>query len=130
MLPDDLENQRPYEVRLTEPAETEVDAAYLRQMQFGERAAQQWYARFARALETLTQFPHAFALAPGSRERGENVRQMIFGRGRAAYRVLYRVMEPAEDLPGIVRIAHVYHAMQQPVAGSAPSEDEEDNNAV
>lgn len=126
MPPDDPENHRPYEVRLTEPAETEVDAAYLSRMQFGERAAQQWYARFARALETLAQFPHAFALAPGSRERGEDVRQMIFGRGNAAYRVLYRVIEPEEDLPGIVRVVHVYHAMQQHAAGSEPLEDKND----
>ena len=93
-MPREDENEAPYEVRLSEPAEAEVDAIYLGRIRFGERSAQQWHKRLLRSLETLALFPYAYPPAPGSRERGDDARQMIFGTSPDTYRVIYRVLEP------------------------------------
>ena len=102
-----------YEVRLTEPAEQEVEAAYLGRMQFGQRAADTWYAGLGRKLVTLSRVPRGFPVAPGSESLGGGVRQMVYGKGGSAYRILYRVIEPEGEEPGIVRILHVRHAARQ-----------------
>jgi plasmid stabilization system protein ParE len=64
-------------------------------------------------LESLSQLARRYPLAPESGTFGGEVRQMIYGRGRSAYRILYRVLEPEEGSPGIVRILHVRHAARQ-----------------
>src|SRR5437660_12710683 len=112
-----------YEVRLSEPAEIEIEAAYLGRMRFGQPAADRWYAGLARALESLSQLPRRCPVAPESDVLGGEVRQMIYGQGRGAYRVLYRVLEPEEGSPGIVRILHVRHAARQHLGKATDSED-------
>jgi plasmid stabilization system protein ParE len=92
-------------------------------MQFGLPAADRWYAGLARAMESLSQLPRRYPLAPESDLLGGEVRQMIYGRGRGTYRILYRVLEPEEGSPGIVRILHVRHAARQRLDHAADSED-------
>ena len=112
-MPPERDDPIRYEVLLTEPAEAEVEAAYLNQMRYGERAAERWYAGFARALETLSLFPKGFALVSSPDALDGDVRQMLYGKGNSAYRILYRVFEPeAEEELGIVRIQHVRHTRQ------------------
>jgi plasmid stabilization system protein ParE len=111
-----------YEVRLTEPAEIEIEAAYLGRMRFGLQVADRWYAGLARALESLSQLAHRHPFAPESDAPGGDVRQMIYGRGRGAYRVLFRVLEPEEGNPGIVRVLHVRHASRQRLGQPTDSE--------
>jgi plasmid stabilization system protein ParE len=114
MTDDEADNLPTYEVRLSEPAEIEIEAAYLGRMRFGLPAADRWYAGLARALASLSQLPHRYPLAPESEGLGgDEIRQMIFGSGRGAYRVLYRVLEPEQDSPGVVRLLHVRHAARR-----------------
>jgi plasmid stabilization system protein ParE len=112
-----------YEVRLTEPAEIEIEAAYLGRMRYGLQAADQWYAGLVRALESLSQLPRRYPLAPESDARDGGVRQMIYGRGANAYRILYRVLESEEGSPGIVRVLHVRHATRQRPGATSDTED-------
>lgn len=102
-----------YRVELTEPAEMEVEAAYMGRLQFGQRAADRWYAGLIRAFETLARVPRGFPLAEDSDALGGEVRQFVYGKGGGAYRVLYRVIEPQGNEPGIVRISHVRHGAQR-----------------
>ena len=55
-----------YDVILTEPAEIEVEAAYLRRIKSGMDNAEKWYAGFALALAGLSVFPRRFPLATES----------------------------------------------------------------
>ena len=113
MASDAADNLSIYEVRLAEPAEIEIEAAYLGRMRLGLQVAERWYAGLARALESLSQLPHRFPLAAESDTLGGDIRQMIYGTGRGGYRILYRVLEPDNDNPGIVRILHVRHAARR-----------------
>jgi plasmid stabilization system protein ParE len=112
-----------YEVRLAEPAEIEIEAAYLGRMRFGLEAADRWYAGLARALESLSQLPRRYPLAPESDALGGGLRQMIYGTGRGAYRIMYRVFEPEEANPGVVRVLHVRHAARQRPGSAGEAED-------
>jgi plasmid stabilization system protein ParE len=103
-----------YEVQLTEPAEAEMDAAYLNRMQNGLQSAERWYAGLVRALESLSTFPNRFPLASDN-IASDGVRQMLYGSGSSAYRVLYRVIEPQKDEAGIVRVLHIRHASRRPL---------------
>ena len=118
-MPPDKEDALPvYEVRVTEPAEAEIDTAYLNRMQFGLQSAERWYAGLAQALESLATFPKRFPFAP-EHNFPDGVRQMIYGKGSGTYRILYRVIEAQGEEAGIVRILHVRHGSRQP-----PGEDE------
>jgi plasmid stabilization system protein ParE len=124
MMPANQADDLPvYEVRLTEPAEIEVEAAYLGRMRYGQQVADRWYAGLAQALESLSQLPHRCPLAPESDAPRGEVRQMLYGRRGNAYRILYRVIEPEEGSLGIVRVLHVRHASRQRSGQTTDSED-------
>jgi plasmid stabilization system protein ParE len=108
---------------VSEPAEIEIEAAYLGRMRFGLPTADRWYAGLARALESLAQLPRRRPVAPESDMLGGELYQMIYGKGRSAYRILYRVFEPEGDEPGVVRILHVRHAARQRLDQTADFED-------
>lgn len=123
-MPDDPDELPSYEVRMTEPAEVEIEKAYLSRMKFGVRSADEWYAGLGRALERLPYLPRGYPLAPESDALEGEVRQMVYGKGGAAYRVLYRVIEPeTPGEAGIVRILHVRHAMRQSPTNGGDGED-------
>lgn len=118
MFDNDHELPAIYKVRLTEPAEMEADTAYLGRIHYGLQTAQHWYAGLIQALNSLSQFPGRCQFAPESEALGGGIRQMLYGKGRNVYRVLYRVIEPTENEAGIVRVLHIRHASQGPIGGS------------
>ena len=113
MPPDDSDSPVIYEVRLTEPAEMEVDTAFLGRMRFGQKQAERWYADFLKELDSLSTFPRRYPVAPDSEALGGGVRQLLYGKGGMAYRIMYRIIEPSGDESGIVRVLHFRHAAQR-----------------
>ena len=113
MRPDEAETPPHYEVELSEAAEAEVDAIFLGRMQFGQKTAERWHTGLGKALRTLAIFPKGYPIASESEKIDEGIRQMIYGKGSAAYRILYHIIEPQDDEPGRVRVLHVRHASQQ-----------------
>lgn len=109
----DADEPNLYDVILTEPAEMEIESAYFQRMRFGLQNADNWYAGLSRAIESLDTFPRRFTIAPDSDILGGNVRQMLYGTGRNAYRILYRVIEPQGDNAGIVRILRLRHTSRR-----------------
>jgi plasmid stabilization system protein ParE len=102
-----------YEVRLTEPAEQEVEQAYLFHLKLGVATADLWYAGLLAQVSRLSTFPFAYPIAPDANVLGGDVRQMLYGRGRGAYRILYRVIPAVEDDAALVRVLHVRHAARE-----------------
>lgn len=104
-----------YEVRLTEAAEAEVETAYFWYLGRSPEGATRWYAGLMRALDSLQQFPRRCQLARESERFSAEVRQLIYGSGRSAYRILFRVYEAEATDPALVRILHVRHAMRRAI---------------
>lgn len=102
-----------YEIRLSEPAEADIEAVTFWLLGISEQSAGHWTTNLRRALESLTQLPNRCPLAPESGAMGGGVRQLFFGKRRSAYRILYRVVEVQEDEPAHILVMRVRHGAQQ-----------------
>src|SRR5689334_1243936 len=113
-----------YRVEYAEPAEQDIDSAYLWLSRTRSPAfAARWFKGLRAAVERLTLFPRRNAVVE---EYGTGVRRLLYGTSGSRYRVLYLVVEPeAEDEEGIVRILHVYHGARQMGGAAAPETDDE-----
>jgi plasmid stabilization system protein ParE len=115
-VPEDQDQPRVYEVRLTEPAEAEIDAAYLRLMgvtslEFADR----WRDDLLQAIDGLQLFPTSYPIAPESEHVPSNVRRMVHKLGRVTYVVLFALIDADGDGEAdLVRVVHVRHASQLP----------------
>ena len=76
-----------------------------------EAATPEWFDGLCDAVESLAEFPNrcAFAPEPGLRRKG--VRQLLYGEGRAIYRILYRVKDES------VQILTIRHSHRRPIGG-------------
>lgn len=103
-----------YRVDISEATEAEIDAAYLWISRRSPEWAGRWHAGLLEAIESLAEMPGRCPLA---RERGyfeQEVRQLLYGRGRIVYRILFAIHEAeSEDEEATVRILHVRHAAQE-----------------
>jgi len=114
-----------YRVEFTEPAEMELDAAYLNRSRFTPpEQAVRWHRELKTAITGLSEWPRRFQVLEGGGYSGE-VRRMLFGRGSGAYHVIYRVLDPADDeTEGIVRVLHVVSAVRQSPGARRETDDE------
>jgi plasmid stabilization system protein ParE len=71
--------------------------------------ADKWHSQLNAAIAELGPHPERYPLANDEELADLNIREMIFGRRRRAYRVLYRIEEQ------VVRILDVRHHSRGPV---------------
>jgi plasmid stabilization system protein ParE len=109
-----------YRIEISSVAEAEADSACLQlsQVTFPERAGQ-WYAGLLKAIGSLSQMPQRCPLARENEHFSQEIRQLIYGKGRNSYRILFTVLEE-QEVPS-VRILHIRHAAQQTL-GENPEE--------
>ena len=108
-----------YTVEITETAEVELDEAYrwIRD-EYSPEYAVRWCAGLLDAADTLETFPERCAVAPESEILGRDIRQLIHGKRRRAYRILFEVQGRT------VYILHIRHAARQ-TAGKPLSENDQ-----
>jgi plasmid stabilization system protein ParE len=88
-------------------AEAELEAAYLWLSERDPEAAVAWYNGALDALSTLETFPGRCPLAPECDALEHKIRQLLYGRRRHAYRILF-------DISGkTVRILHIRHGARE-----------------
>lgn len=63
--------------------------------------------------------PNRCPLARENPYFSQDIRQLLYGRGRIAYRIVFTILE-AEEI-SIVRILHIRHSSQQAI-GEEPEE--------
>src|SRR5262245_47766258 len=110
----------PRPIFLTARALRAVDEAVAWRAKNSPLAAAYWHARFMKKIQALEDNPEQWPLAADSEWLGPPLRQMVFGKRRNMYRILFTVS--AER----VTVHHVRHAAQdwlQP--GSSPEEEAE-----
>lgn len=96
-----------YRVEVAEAAKKEIRAAYYWLWSRSPESADNWLDGLEAAIATLSEFPHRCARARESREFDDDVRQLIYGKRRGRYRVLYRVTGKT------VQVLHVRHGAQE-----------------
>ena len=101
-----------YLIEISSVAEAEADSAFLllSQMTSPEKA-REWYEGLLKAIESLSAMPKRCPLARENPYFSKEIRQLLYGKGRKSYRILFTIAE-SEDVPA-VRILHIRHAAQQ-----------------
>lgn len=93
-----------YRVDVTAPAEGEIFEAASYIARFSPDAADRWLTGLAQKLRSLEAMPRRCALASESREFETELRQLLFGRRRNAYRIIFRIVEP--DVVEVIAVRH------------------------
>lgn len=101
-----------YRIEISSIAEAEADNAFLRLSQVTSPIqASQWYAGLLEAIESLSQMPKRFSLARENEYFSQEIRQLLYGKARNSYRILFTILEGKEI--STVRVLHIRHAAQQ-----------------
>ena len=109
-----------YRIEISSVAEAETDAAFLNLSQLTSPVkASHWYAGFLEAIESLSVMPNRCSLARENKYFSQEIRQLLYGRGRSSYRILFTILEIGEV--HTVRILHVRHSSQQSI-GEEPQD--------
>ena len=98
-------------------AEGEADSAFLRISQItSPEKARQWYEGLLKAIESLSEMPKRCPLAREDRYFSQEIRQLLYGKNRNSYRILFTIIE--DNKAATVRILHIRHAAQQTLGKS------------
>lgn len=109
-----------YIVEISSVAEAEADSAFLRLSQItSPTTASQWYAGLLQAIASLSQMPKRCSIARENEFFSQEIRQLLYGRGRNLYRILFTIIEEQEV--STVRILYVKHSAQQTVGENPES---------
>ncbi len=92
-----------FQVKVTDAAKVQIRNAYHWHKRNLPLLADSWLDGLLKALDTLKQFPNRCPAAPENDEFREEVRQLLYGKQRNAYRILFTVQE------NIVYVLHVRH---------------------
>lgn len=104
-------------VRLTQTAKAEIDTAY----SWSRRNSVYADKLFRELMDTIAmqEKPLRCALAPENDALAEEIRQLIYGKSRNKYRILFAIREDT------VFVLHVRHSSQAPLIGEEVDEEEE-----
>lgn len=90
-------------VEIAEPAERDIEDAYLWFYDSSPPRADEWYRGLCRAILSLRELPRRCPIAPESRDLNRQIRQLLYGRRRLMYRILYEIRE---DTVFVLRLRH------------------------
>lgn len=100
----------PYRVRLSSSATTDAEEGYLwLQRSASERRAFVWYNGLADAVNSLAEMPGRCPTAPEADEPGIELRQLLYGKRSAAYRILFVLIQDGGDGDGLVYVFRIWH---------------------
>jgi plasmid stabilization system protein ParE len=110
-----------YRVDFSSVAKAEADAAFLSFSQYTTpERAQTWYQGLIKAISSLQEMPRRCPIAREDALFSQEIRQLLYGRGKSTYRILFTVLDD-QSIP-TVRIIHVRKAVQKAI-GELDDED-------
>ena|SRR5437867_2123265 len=92
-----------YRFRLAAKAVADAEEAHAWIARHSVQGAAKWYVELFDAIDSLKTFPARCSLAPESEAVDVEVRQLLYGKRRNVYRVLFTVQG---DVVHILRIRH------------------------
>jgi plasmid stabilization system protein ParE len=108
-----------FPVRVTQTARSEIDTAYSWLRQRNPVYADKWFRELMNTIATLQEKPLRCALAPENDSFTEEIHQLIYGKSRNKYRILFSIREDT------VFVLHIRHSSQAPLLGEEVDEEEE-----
>jgi len=83
-----------YRLEITDKAEADIEGVLIWFREQGATAAsQKWLTQLWDTLSTLENRPERCAQAEESQEVGRDVRQLLFGKHRGIYRILFEIQD-------------------------------------
>lgn len=98
-----------FQVKLTGNAKLEIEAAYLWLKQHNPDYADQWFRDLMDTIATLQDKPKRCVFARENDDFSEEIRQLLYGKRRNKYRVIFTVEGD------IVYILYVRHSAQSSI---------------
>lgn len=98
-----------YRVEISLAALAEIDQALAWLVEQSRPAAARWHAGLRRAIETLRTHPRRCPLAPEAALFEQEIRQLLYGRRRSVYRILFEIRDEEQ----VVNILHVVHGARE-----------------
>lgn len=95
-----------YRIILQPEAYEGMESAYEYIAEESPEHAREWATGLMDALNSLKRFPRRCQIAPESEFFPQEIRQLLYGRGRGVYRVLFTITGDA------VSILHIRHSAQ------------------
>ncbi len=99
-----------YRFRFSPLAMAEADAAYDWIARNSPARAAEWYRGLFEKIETLRTHPRRCPLARESGAFGEEVRQLLYGKRRGVYRILFAIREDT------IVVFSIRHSARQPLS--------------
>lgn len=100
-----------FRTEITESAEKDIDEAYLWFYEQSPSAADKWFRGLCRAIFSLGEMPARCPVAPESRDIDREVRQLLYGKKRQMFRILYEIRGEAVY---VLRVRHAARAYLEP----------------
>ena len=112
-----------YRTEISSVAQAEVDSIFLRISQvMSLEKAREWYDGLLKEIASLSSMPKRCALARENQYFSKEIRQLIYGKGRNSYRIIFAILESEEV--STVRILRIRHAAQQTLGENQESDEE------
>lgn len=104
-----------YRVRVSRSAKADADDAYVwMKEKYSEAQAVRWFNGLADAVNSLAEFSGRCPLAPESEEIGRELRQLLYGKRSAAYRIVFAI-KPDTALEGMVQVYCIRHSARDKI---------------
>ena len=97
-----------FQVRTTKAAELQIETAYLWLKKRNPLYADEWFKGLMNAVASLQEKPQRCSLATESEVFSEEVRQLLYGKSRNKYRVLFTIRE---DIVYVLFVRHTSQAL-------------------
>jgi len=107
-----------YRLIIQPPAFDDLDEAYQWISARAPEAAGRWFSGFVEALNSLTTSPDRCGLASENDAVEPEIRQLLYGRRRGVYRVLFVITGDE------VRVLHIRHAARGTMAAEELSDEQ------
>lgn len=106
-----------YRVIIQPEAQQAIEKAYLWLSRYSQRNARSWIEGLYRAILSLERMPSRCSLAPETNFFEREIRQLVYGKGRTTYRVLFTIVDDT------VQVLFVRHASQKPLSNQMDEEE-------
>jgi plasmid stabilization system protein ParE len=101
----------PYTVQITRKAFWEIDQSLEWLMDRSTSAAVKWHEGLMQAVRSLADNPERCGIAPESEWYPGEIRQLLYGKRRGVFRVIFEVKD---DTVTILRVRHGAQALLEP----------------
>ncbi|HBB32260.1 MAG TPA: type II toxin-antitoxin system RelE/ParE family toxin [Cyanobacteria bacterium UBA8803] len=108
-------NQK-YQVVIQPVARKAIEEAYFWLSNYSPKNARTWLEGLYKAILSLGNMPLRCSLAFENNFFDEEIRQLVYGKGRNAYRILFTIVDDT------VQIIFVRHAAQKPMIDESDDE--------